>query len=129
MPLGRWHCGCVAGGEGHGVPSRVKERLTGLELRKQSGTCVGGEASLADEHLRADGRAGMQPVQRLGDPQEPARGVNPVQEAVDQEHHGGGRGAVLHQDGGFQISLEKNTGSLRETHLQRLGELENVQLQ
>lgn len=88
--------------------SRPEERLTGLELRKQSGTCVGSKASLADEHLRADGRAGMQPVQRLGDPQEPARGVNPVQEAVDQEHHGGGRGAVLHQDGGFQISLEKN---------------------
>lgn len=79
----------------------------GLQLRGQSGTCVDGEASLADEQLRADGSAGVQPVQPLGDPQEPAGGIDPVQEAVHQEHHGRGRTAVPGQDGGLQISLKK----------------------
>lgn len=94
-----------------------------------AGTCVEGQARLADEQLRADGSAGMQAVQPLGDAQQPAGGVQPVQEAVDQEHHGRGRATVPGQDGGLQKSLEKTTGSLRETHLQRHGELENVHLQ
>lgn len=105
---------------------RVKDVFVGLQAWWQSGTCVEGEASLADEQLGADGSAGMQPVQPLGDAQEPAGGVDPVQEAVNQEHHGAGRAAVPGQDGGLQISLKKSTGVLRETRLQRLRELENV---
>lgn len=98
------------------LPSQVA--ANGAGGAGQSGTCVGGQASLADEQLRADGRAGMQAVQRLGDPQQPAGRVQPVQEAVNQEHHGRGRAAVPHQDGGLQISLERKpqaaSGKLRE---------------
>lgn len=63
------------------------------------------DSGLADDHLRGDGRRGLQPVQRFGDLQQLARDVEPVQETVAQEHDGGGRGAVPGEDGGFQGRL------------------------
>lgn len=99
----------------------------GAGRAEESGTCVDGEASLADEQLRADGSAGMQAVQPLGQSQQPAGGVQPVQEAIQQEHHGRGRAAVPDHDGGLQKGLgeknqktkknqtKKSTGSLRST--------------
>lgn len=41
-------------------------------------TCVGGEASLADDHLRADRRGGLQLVQTLGNLKKFAGGINPI---------------------------------------------------
>ena len=66
------------------------------------------DSGLADDHLRGDGRRGLQPVQRFGDLQQLARDVEPVQETVAQEHDGGGRGAVPGEDGGFQRRLGKH---------------------
>lgn len=73
--------------------------------RQRTPTCVHRDSGLADDQLRGDGRRGLQPVQRFGDPQQLARGVEPVQETVAQEHDGGGRGAVPGEDGGFQGRL------------------------
>lgn len=45
----------------------------------------------------------------FGDLKKFAGGVNPVQEAVNQEHNSSCRDAVLDHDGGFQINLQRTT--------------------
>lgn len=88
---------------GQTSPGRAASGTRGARRRKP--TCMHRDSGLADDHLRGDGRRGLQPVQRFGDLQQLARDVEPVQETVAQEHDGGGRGAVPGEDGGFQARL------------------------
>lgn len=62
---------------------------------------------MADDHLRGDGRCGLQLVQAFGDLQEFSRDVESIQEPVHQEDNSGGGSAVLDKDGGSQGRLQK----------------------
>lgn len=62
---------------------------------------------MADDHLRGDGRRGLQLVQAFGDLQEFSRDVESVQEPVHQEDNSGGGSAVPDKDGGSQGRLQK----------------------
>lgn len=80
-----------------------------------TGTCVDGEASLPDEHLRTDRRGGLELVQALGDLKKFAGGINPIEEPVDQEDNSSCRYAVLDHDGGFQINLKRTPVPWRDS--------------